>query len=128
VETSAAPEASGDGWHTQRRLDLAFVRCPHRLRSMFGDNRAACRWTSAGVGFAVGGLVGGLAVSSLDLSSTQQGGAIIGGALGGGALGAVVGVLIGTQVCPGEAPATPAPPAPPTGETVPPLPPEPSQQ
>ena len=96
--------------------------------SMFGDNRSACRWTSAGVGFAVGGLVGGLAVSSLDLSSTQQGGAIIGGTLGGGALGAVVGVLIGTRVCPGEAPATPVPPAPTAGETAPPPPRAPSQQ
>ena len=80
--------------------------------SMFGDNRTACRWTSAGVGFAVGGLAGGLAVNSLDLSSTKQGGATIGGVVGGGALGALVGAVIGTQVCPGEAPTTPAAPAP----------------
>jgi hypothetical protein len=38
-------------------------------------SRPACRWGAAGAGFVAGGLIGGFAVNSIDLSSTQQGAA-----------------------------------------------------
>jgi hypothetical protein len=73
-------------------------------------NRPACRWAAAGVGFVAGGLIGGFAINSLDLSGTKQTGAVVGGAIGGAALGAVLGAVIGNYACPEGAP--PAPPEP----------------
>ncbi len=76
------------------------------------DSRPVCRWGSAGVGFVAGGLIGGFAVNSLDLSSTKQGGATVGGVLGGGAVGAVIGAVVGNYACPDGDPPPPPPPAP----------------
>jgi hypothetical protein len=74
------------------------------------DSRPVCRCGSAGVGFVAGGLIGGFAVNSLDLSSTKQGGATVGGVVGGGAVGAVIGAIVGNYACPDGGP--PPPPAP----------------
>jgi len=80
------------------------------------QNRAACRWGAVGAGFVAGGLIGGFAINSLDLSGTKQTGAVVGGVLGGGTLGAVLGAVVGNYACP-EAPPPPPEPvnAPPSG-------------